>query len=261
MMNNYKEPQRNSSSTNELDFGIVLEKAFNNYKRIAGIAGVSILLLMILYFILALVVVGAVFGFSGFGEALTNINLMNFSGVFVVGYTLFTALVAGIVANFNAGFYKMAYAAEADKPFEVGTLFDYFKTKYFKELFLSGVLLTLIATPITLLFEYINIQFIGIIVTYAMYFFTVLTVPLIIFSNLKAVNAIGESVKIVLKYPIVILGLLVIAIIGAVLGFIGLCIGVFFTMPFLYSTIFCIYNEILPIRENNSIDEIGQMQE
>jgi hypothetical protein len=37
----------------------------------------------------------------------------------------------------------------------------------------------------------------------------------------------------------------VVAIIGSMVGFIGCCVGVFFTLPFIYSMYYAIYSEII----------------
>ncbi|HLP64645.1 hypothetical protein [Flavobacterium sp.] len=260
-MNNYKEPQKNNNYSNELDFGIILEKSFNNYKKIVGIAGVSILILVIIYFALVFGLIAAAFGFVGFNEAMTTFKITDYSITIIIGYLLFMAIFSGISANFTAGIYQMAYAANSNKQYEVGTLFYYFKTKYFKELFLSGVIIAVITGCLTLLFQYLNTELIGVIVTYTITFFTMLTIPIIIFSNLKAIDAITLSLKLIANNFLIILGLVIVAFILSMLGLVGLCIGIFFTLPLIYSTIFCIYNEILPIRETNIIDEIGTTEE
>ena len=260
-MNNYKEPQKNNNFSTELDFGTVLEKAFNIYKKIVGIAGVSMIILGIIYCAIILGLIAIFVGFNAFNEAMTNFKITEYSITIILGYLLFMAVFSGVSANFTAGIYQMAYAANSNKQYEIGTLFHYFKTIYFKELFLSGVIIASVSGCFGLLFQFLNMEFVGMIITYTIAFLTTLTIPIIIFSNLKAIDAISLSFKLVTKNFLIILGLLIVAIILTALGFIGLCIGIFFTLPLMYSTIFCIYNEILPIRETNIIDEIGTTEE
>ena len=88
-----------------------------------------------------------------------------------------------------------------------------------------------------------------------------LTVPLIIFSKLDAVNAIVFSIKLVFKQPIILFLLLLVGYICAMLGFIALCIGIFFTLPFIYSLYYCIYKNIIPVEEYSELDEIGRTTE
>lgn len=257
MKNNYKRSEEIATNGYDLEFGTVLEKAFNNYKEIAGVAGIAAIMMVVMYMAVGFGVVMLTIGAAGFSETFTNFSITSFSPVFMVGYAAFVFVFSGLSANFNAGFYKMAHSANAGKDYGIGTLFDYFSTPYFKELFLSGGLISLITVAITMAFEFLGMPFIGAIVTYIVSFLTVFSVALIIFSNLKAIDSITMSVRIVMKNPFMILGLLLIAIILAMVGIIGFCIGIFFTLPFIFSMVYTIYNDIIPVEETNIIDEIG----
>jgi hypothetical protein len=63
------------------------------------------------------------------------------------------------------------------------------------------------------------------------------------FGNLKALT-IQASILIVSKQPLVF-RILVVGYIATMVGFIGCCIGIFFTLPFIYSLYFAIYSEII----------------
>ncbi len=260
MINNYKEPQKNGKE-HELDFSSVLENAFNNFKQIFGIAGVAMLIFSIVYMVLLMGIAAAFFGFSGFTETITQLSLVNSSPLHMIVNIGFSVVISGIFANISAGFYKMAYSAQFGKSYEIGTMFDYFKTKYFKELFLSGALIALATSPFGILANYFNIPFISMFFIYAFYFFTVLTIPLIIFSDMKALDAIIKSFQLVANNFLMMLGLIIVSFILSMLGFIALCIGIFFTLPFIYSTVFSIYNCIYPIKEQDVIDQIGISEE
>jgi len=93
------------------------------------------------------------------------------------------------------------------------------------------------------LFESFGIRFLGVILTYTISFFTFLVIPLIIFGNLKVAEAIKGSFIIVSKQFFILLGLLIVAVIMAMLGLIGFCIGIFFTIPFIYSMYYAIYKD------------------
>jgi uncharacterized membrane protein len=74
---------------------------------------------------------------------------------------------------------------------------------------------------------------------------------------LKAVEAIETSILLVSKQPLMLLGLIVIASIGVMVGLIGCCIGLFFTLPFMYSLYYAIYSEIVGF-ENESETEFQE---
>src|SRR5690606_40575653 len=87
--------------------------------------------------------------------------------------------------------------------------------------------------------------------------FTVLTVPLIIFSDLKALDAIGASFDITVKSYFWILLLIVVSGILACVGLIAFCIGIFFTLPFVYAMYYSIYANSVGIADDSEFDQIG----
>ena len=95
---------------------------------------------------------------------------------------------------------------------------------------------------------------IEVVVSVTIGLFTILMIPLIIFGKLKAVEAIQASILVVSKQPIVILGLLVIGVIASLVGLIGCCIGIVFTIPFMYSLYYVIYSEIIGFDPENEIE-------
>lgn len=244
-----------------LDFGTVIEKSFDNYKKIALTGGLAILLITIVILALMFGLIAIVFGIADFSGMMTNFNPLDFSAVGIAVYILVVVLLSGLTAPIGAGFLKMAYLAEMNKPFSVGTVFDYYKTAHFKELFIAVSLIAVVNMAFTVTFEVLMISFVGSILTYILAFFTLLTVPLIIFGNQTGLDAIGLSFKLVLKQPVILLGLAIVSVIFVLLGFIGLCIGVFFTMPFWYSFLYTTYNSIFPIEELSEIETIGISEE
>ena len=227
----------------DIDFSRVFENAFENYKKIALISGIAILLftLFILFVAFGLIVVFV--GFSAISENIESINPENFSGVTILIYVLIVGLVAGLASPFTAGIFKIAHCADSGTDFSLGTVFDYYSSPYFKQLFIATSLIALISTGMTSLLESFDIRFLGVILTYTISFFTFLVIPLIIFGNLKVAEAIKGSFIIVSKQFFILLGLLIVAVIMAMLGLIGFCIGIFFTIPFIYSMYYTIYKD------------------
>ena len=245
----------------DIEFGTILENAFDNYKKIAGIGGVAFLLISILIAILGGGTFLTIYGFSNATEALTGFESSLNDDSSLVWVLLFSTLLAAIMSPINAGFIKMAYLADKNKDFSISTVFDYYKGSYFKELFLSAILISVTTGLVQYIAKYLDFSFIGTLTTYVISFLTLLVIPLIIFSNLNAVQAITASAKIVIKHPFIIIGLLIVSFIFVLLGIIGLCIGIFFTIPFMFSMYYSIYNAILPIDEKDEIEQIGISQE
>lgn len=262
MENNYtKKINQAVEKGYHLDFGTVIEKSFENYKKIALIGGLTFIIIAIAAFALFFSIFAIAFGIGDITEKLTSFNPMDYSVVEIFIYFLLMVLFAGLTAPIGAGFLKMAHLAEIDKPFSVGTAFDYYKTKHFKELFISASLLGIINFAVVTGFEILELAIIGNIISYIIAFFTLLTVPLIIFANQKALDAISSSIKLVIKQPIILLGLAIVSIFFLLLGFIAFCIGIFFTIPFWSSFNYTAYNSIIPIENTSEIEDIGKIEE
>ncbi len=261
MSNNYLKVEKISNEGYELEFGTVLEKAFSTYKLVAGIGGVGMILICIIMAVLYAGIFGAVYGFSDVLTSLTSINPELMSGTSLLYFLLFSVVMAGIMSPISAGFINMAFLADQNKEFGLGTIFGYYKGSYFKELFIAAVIIAFFGTGLNYLFDYIGIKFIGVAITFCVSFLTFLSVPLIIFSNLKAFEAITMSAKLVIKRPFILLGLLIVSFVFVCLGIIGFCIGIFFTIPFIYVMYYTIYEAIIPFDEETELDEIGVNQE
>ncbi|MBC9797513.1 hypothetical protein [Sinomicrobium weinanense] len=234
----------------DLDFSTVFEKAFENYKKIALQAGLVLLIVSVILVVLIMAVVSGLLGVSNLSETLLQINLDTPFPVILI-YIMAIALIGAFLSPVAAGLIQMAHLAKNGKDFSVSTAFSYYKSAYFKELFIAAFLLGLIGAFVSL-FPYI-----GSVISYAISFFTFLTVPLIIFADLKAVDAIQKSIMLVSKQPFVLVGLLIVMALAIMVGLVALCIGIIFTLPFMYSMYYTIYTQIIPVDSEDEIEQIG----
>ncbi|MFV8361293.1 hypothetical protein [Flavobacterium sp. LS1P3] len=239
-----------------LDFGNVFNHAFENYKKIALYGGLMIFVLFVLLSILAFGVLIAVFGSLAVVNFLKPENLQteNLSLDSMLIFSGVSLLITCLLSPFSAGLIKMAYCAERDDEFHVSTMFEYYKAPFFKELFIATFLITIVNSVLSGIINYIQIPIIEVVVSVTIGLFTILMIPLIIFGKLKAVEAIQASILVVSKEPIVILGLLVIGVIASLVGLIGCCIGIVFTIPFMYSLYYALYSEIIGFDPENEIE-------
>lgn len=241
-----------------LDFSNVFNHAFENYKKIALYAGLILLVFSIL----------AIFLFGGLFAAIYGVQYLNED--FIKGlqneqtttyvlaiYSLAIAFVAAIFSPFTAGFLKMALSADKDEEFNVSTIFSYYTSRYFPQLFVAMLLISLTSGLISVVFNMLGIVLVDTIIALAITVFTSLTIPLIIFGDLNAIDAIKSSIIIVSKQPFTIILLLFVAGVGSAIGFIGCCIGIVFTIPITYSLKYALYSAIINIEEDNTIDSIG----
>ncbi|MDD3005378.1 hypothetical protein [Flavobacterium sp.] len=252
-----------------LDLGDTLNNIFSNYKNIALLGGLVILLV----FIVAIVIFGGAAALFLGVNALTQ-TVTDYSEGVVTNTALILGFVAstigaGLFAPVVAGIIQMAHNSSINEDFDFGTAFMHYKSVHFKEIFLSAALLTVIGSAAGLLIELYNLnnpnigfQIVGNLISNIfsalIQIFTLLTIPLIIFGKLNAIEAIKGSFVLVSKNFWIILLLAIVCGLFVLLGLFALCIGILFTFPVIYSMQYVIYKSALPIDEENELDEIGE---
>jgi uncharacterized membrane protein len=238
-----------------LDFGAVFNHAFENYKKVALYAGSVILIFTVLLSVGAIAAALSFFTISELKEIANPENMMieNLAGVNLLIYSGSIVVLSCLFTPFFAGFIKMCHAAQKDEEFKVTTLFYYYKTPYIQELVTITALISIINMAVSAGFKEINLEFVGALLNLLINFLTVLVVPFIAFGKLTGIEAIRASFIVILKQPLVILALIITAYIGSLVGFVGCCIGVFFTLPFLYSMYYAIYSAIIGFQDEEQI--------
>lgn len=233
----------------QLDFANVFNHAFENYKKIALYAGLALFVFSILFVIFIGISLASIIGVTAmtkeFSPEAFKIGNLSEEKMQVLGAA--SVVISCILSPFQAAFLKMAHCGGRDEAFHLSDLFGYYKLPYLKEIIFSTFIISSISFVQASLLSHIHFELLGTLISYFITFITLLSVPLIIFGDLNAVEAIKYSILIVSKQPIVILGLIIIAFIASLVGFIGCCVGVFFTLPFLYSMNYAIYFDIVGI--------------
>ena len=252
-----------------LDLGETITQTFENYKKIALLAGAVLLLMVILLGIIVGGGVGLIFGAASLTESFTDISTTGTSSSMMLMLLVGSVIGYALIAPLYAGIIQMAHNAEIGDDFDFGTAFTHYKSTHFKNIFLATALITLFTAGISTVLDLVHLysgdptapnllSLIGALINILTSIFTVLTVPAIIFGNLNATQAIGASITLVTKKFWVILLLLIIFGIFSAIGVIALCIGVFFTLPVIYSLQYIIYRNAIPMEDKNELDEIGE---
>jgi uncharacterized membrane protein len=245
-----------------LDFSNVFNHAFENYKKIALYAGLILLVFSILAIFLFGGVIAAIYGVQYFNEEfITSLQDEQTTSSVLAIYSLAIAFIAALFSPFVAGFLKMAHCADKDEEFNVSTIFSYYTSRHFPQLFIAALLISLTSGLISVAFNLVGIILVDTIIALAITVFTSLTIPLIIFGDLNAIDAIKSSFIIVSKQPFTIILLLFVGGVASAIGFFGCCIGIVFTIPITYSIKYALYSAIMNIDEDNSIDSIGSDSE
>ena len=237
----------------ELKFGDVFNKAFENYKKIALYAGLAILIFGFLFVFLAAI---GVINFLG-AEHLNENAIKQFEAKILkqeyLGYQFIAVLaINSLFSPISSGFLKMAESADKDVEFKMRQFFSFYKWTYFKELFVATFIITLLSTGIDSALAFYKIPVLGGIISFAIGILTVLSTPLIIFGKQKAIAAIKTSISLSSQQFLTLFLLLLVAFFGSLVGLIGFCIGVLFTIPFNMSMQYAIYDSIIGV-ENKEV--------
>jgi hypothetical protein len=171
-----------------------------------------------------------------------------------LGYQfIFILAVNSIFSPISAGFLRMANAAQKDVEFKMCQFFSFYQWSYFKELFVATFVITLISTGLNSMLTYYKIPLLGEIVSAVIGILTVLSIPLIIFGKQKAIGAIQASIRLTSSKFLTLFLLLFVAFLGSLVGLIGFCIGVLFTIPFNMSMQYAIYDSIIGFENNDTV--------
>ncbi|MBC5862593.1 hypothetical protein [Flavobacterium turcicum] len=243
----------------ELDFGTVFNNTIENYKKIAWYGG---LMIFVFFTLFSLVLFGIAIAFIGFPELKAilkpeNLQLETLPLEILLYVSVATVFIAAITCPFPAGLTKMAQSADKDEEFGIATMFQYYKAPYFVELLIASVLLAIVSSSIQNTIAFFQIPFLGYVISSILSLFTFLTVPFIIFGNLKAVESIKASILVASKQPLTLLGLIVVSSIASWIGFLGCCIGLVFTIPFVFSLYYVVYKEIIGIETPEDLEYNG----
>lgn len=252
-----------------LDLGEVINDTFANYKNIALLGGAVLLLVGIVSLIIFGGAAALIFGVGEFTQTITDYSTGMVTQTALIANFVGSVVIGGLTAPVIAGLIQMAHNSAVNEQFDFGTAFMHYSSKHFKELFLGAAIIALIGTGLTTGIEFIKLNsadssflILGTVITSLIsalvQIFTLLMIPLIIFGNLSAIDAIKGSFVLVSKNFWTILLLVIIVGIGIGLGLLAICIGILFTYPAWFSMQYIIYTKAMPIEKTNELDEIGK---
>jgi hypothetical protein len=246
-----------------LDFSTVFNHAFENYKKIALYFGLIILVFSVIFFFALFSVLIAYYGVESMSkDFIENFDNQKHSAIQTLISLIVTSVISGLVAPFSAGFLKMADCADKDEEFNVSTIFTYYKTHHFSQIFAVGLIIAVISSAISTVignyFTEIGALCMSLLLNLIISYLTYLAIPLIIFGNLNALDALKSCLIIISKNPFIIFALVLVGFIGSFIGFFGCCIGVIFTLAFNTSMTYATYYGIFNMEEEDPIDTIGQ---
>lgn len=248
----------------ELDLGKIIDTSFDIFKKIVWTAGFAHFLIVLVVGMLA--VLGMSFIDESQLEQFKNMSQdPNFlhSNPEIMGYYIGATVLFGVLFSpINAGILNLSHLAKTNQEFSISNIFDYYRSKYLKDIIIGTILISLANIAVTTSLDLLNLKLVGFVLQISISLFTVLFLPLVIYGDLSFATAIKKSVQLVIKSPFTIIGAIIIATVFALLGLIALCIGILFTLPFINIMYYCLYDAIVGFeKEKNVIEEIGTSEE
>lgn len=254
MKNIIEQKLRNGYS---LDLGKLIDESFATFKKTFLIAGLGMLIISVVMVIIYLGILGTFFGFSNFTETMTSLENLATDTTFIIINAAVTMLFSALFAPITAGFIHLNHLASTNKEIQLGTIFDFYKAPYFNQIFLSYLVIGFITSITTAGLSILGNEFMNTIFQIIVGLFTIFTIPLIIYGKQNFSEAITNSIQLYSKQPFIIFIAMIIAVIGMLLGIFVLCIGIIFTIPYLYSMHYAIYAQSIGFQNTSPIDEIG----
>jgi len=164
-------------------------------------------------------------------------------------------LISGVLfAPIAPGFIKMCYDADFNDKIDFSVLFKYYQPKYYGKLIVVTLITLLATTGIGLGLQQLGLAgkisyYVWIVVFHV---FMALAVPLIIFADASPLAAIKHSFSVVSKNFFPILGFILLGALFTALGFVVCCIGLLFSMSYMYITNYLIYKQTIGFEEDKN---------
>jgi hypothetical protein len=188
----------------------------------------------------------------------TDINSVQVSSMLI--YSIVMALIIGLITPLLSGLYKVSYKNKYETEGSVADLFSYYRQPYFFNIFIFSFLFGLISQLLSLFLGQ-AVPFFGGILAFAIQVFLgvslILAIPFMIFAKFSWAEAAAASFKVTFKNWFFLFFILLISGIIAFIGVILCGIGFLFSYPFLYTSTFILYDEIIGFPKQDEISEIG----
>lgn len=239
----------------EIDLGNIIDNSLEVYKKIVWKAGLGYFMIIGIVFLIAMTISLSLIDGSNleeFKEISQDPNYLYKNPTILAWFIIGGLLINIIFIPLNAGFLNLCRLSKTNQEFTTANIFDYYKSKYLKDLIIGSILITLITTLFTTGLDMLNLKIVSFVIQISFALFTFLFLPLVIYGNQSFGNAIKKSILLVMKSPFTILGAMIIGILFILVGIIGFCIGILFTIPFYSCLIYTLYESIIGFEDNKN---------
>lgn len=196
-------------------------------------------------------------------EQVLNLNLHNFSLNSIFLYVAVMTIAVAIGNVFIAGMIQINAQSYLQKKWSWTMAFRYFLKKEGWHIFGAYLLISLLFITASTLLQLQNLNLVSMILNWIINSLTALVTPLILFAGLNPLQAIKQSARIINKQPLTLVSHIIWINFLSSIGVLVLGVGVFFTLPFIYSFYFTLYNQTMGImpEENRSTSETNTLND
>lgn len=214
------------------------------YKKALGVNAFGVFFLFFVVILFYMLLIPFIFGFSY--QDLAHINSTNLERYMDLSFVQIRNALAMMAINcvttpLTAGFYKNYEAVSKGEGATMGNLFIYYNSIYTVRLLVYALISTVLSSVVSIPLQVLDFPLMGILLSIFVSILLSFVIPIIIFENKELADAFKESVERVVANFGTILGAFILGGIIGSLGIIACGIGVIFTIPFAYATIYAAY--------------------
>ncbi|WP_454986502.1 hypothetical protein [Capnocytophaga bilenii] len=214
------------------------------YKKALGVNAFGVFLFLFIFLVFYVLLIPFIFGL-GYEELArwgsTSIESLMYTPSVQIRNALAMVAVNCVTTPLVAGFYKNCEVVSKGESATMGNLFIYYNSTYTVRLLVCALISTVITSVVSLPFQFFDIPLVGSLLSMFVNILLSFAIPIIIFENKELAEAFKESVERVVANFGTILGAFILGGIIGSLGIIACGIGVIFTLPFAYATIYAAY--------------------
>jgi len=240
--------EEKNQSPKKIDIGYVIDESISNYKKMAITAGFAFFGLLFVLIVMALIGLSSFADMETLSKEMKNFNPDTFTTKQTFTYLIAVVIITTLISPFVAGFLKMAQQADNNEEVTFSSVFYYINNPKYLTIISVSIIVTTLSVGIDSFLHFIIplkiANILGPFFSYAISAFTFVSIPLVLFKNLTAIQAITKSIQFVSKNLVAVVALAIIAGIGSLVGLIAFCIGIFFTIPFVYAVQYSIFKQI-----------------
>lgn len=234
----------------------VLKEAFLLYKKTVFSAASSLMLIGFSLSFLISFIFMQIFGEQSIEqmESLAAFDINNLSLDHSAYYLLALTVFSAISSVLTAGFIQMNANIYLGVRNNLLTSFSYLFSKKGAYVFIAQFCISIVFSSITFVLNRFGLDLVALAITLIINAVLILATPLIIFGNLSPFRAISKSIMVVNHQPLaviflilinyILLGTALVVLMGIGFGPL-LIIGIFFLVPFIFSTYFALYNQTI----------------